>query len=184
MTTPTQSSSSLLVADACVLLDLARADGLRYVSDLIESSLASIYVPRAVINELTHGLTQDEVLSLGVKIVDPSFKETLEVKGLEVEEPKLSYADRTLFVLAKHREFTIWTNDRQLRQASLRRGVSASWCFTEINKLAACGIRTADEVVALAAAIEEFNPRQSGITEGVRKKLAEIVSVAKKPSND
>ena len=83
----------------------------------------------------------------------------------------LSAPDREVYVIAKSRGMTVWSNDSDLRKQSRRNDVPVSWCFTEIVRLVAAGLRTADEVLSVAVKIEETNLYQKGLATRVAAKL-------------
>lgn len=174
MQTPDKPSISLLISDACVLIDLAKAEALGLLADMVRNGIAEIYVPKEVLNEVEKEVPESVLLALGVRRIEKTWQEAMELVELYERKFLPSEADCLLYVLALHHGLTIWTNDKDLRKKSSLSGVSVSWCFEELVELVEFGFRTADEIVAVAKRVEETNSFQKGLTVRVRTKLQAI----------
>ena len=169
-----KSSLSLLVSDACVLIDLAKAEALGLLADMIRNGIAEIYVPKEVLDEVEKEVSESVLLALGVKRIEKTWQEAMELVELYEREFLPSEADCLLYILGLHHGLTIWTNDTALRKKSSLSGVPISWCFEELAKLVEFGLRTADEIVAVAKRVEETNSFQKGLSARVRTRLQAI----------
>jgi len=169
-----KSSLSLLVSDACVLIDLAKAEALGLLADMIRNGIAEIYVPKEVLDEVKKEVSEDVLLALGVKRVEKTWQEAMELVELYEQKFLPSEADCLLYILGLHHGLTIWTNDKTLRKKSSLNGVPISWCFEELAKLVESGLRTVDEIVAVAKRVEETNNYQKGLSARVRTRMQTI----------
>ena len=79
-----------------------------------------------------------------------------------------------MFILGRNHGMAIWTNDTTLRKKSSLNGVPISWCFEELAKLVEFGLRTVDEIVAVAKRVEETNAFQKGLSARVHTRLQTI----------
>ena len=164
-------SLSLLVSDACVLIDLAKAEALGLLADMIRNGIAEVYVPKEVLDEVVKEVPEGTLLALGVKRIEKTWQEAMELVELYEQKFLPSEADCLLYILGRHHGLTIWTNDTALREKSSLSGVPISWCFAELSKLVEFGLRTADEIVAVAKRVEETNRFPQGLTARVRTTL-------------
>ena len=121
-------SLSLLVSDACVLIDLAKAEALGLLADMIRNGIAEIYVPKEILGEVEKEVSESALLALGVKRIEKTWREAMELVELYERKFLPSEADCLLYILGLHHGLTIWTNDTALRKKSTLSGVPISWC--------------------------------------------------------
>lgn len=174
MQMPDKPSLSLLISDACVLIDLAKAEALGLLADMTRNGIAEIYVPKEVLEEVMKEVSESALLSLGVKRIEKTWQEAMELVELYEQKFLPSETDCLLYILGRHHGLTIWTNDIALRKKSMLDGVSVSWCFEELSKLVEFGLRSADEIIAVAKKVEETNNYHKGLTARVRARLQSI----------
>ena len=115
------SRPKLLIVDACVLIDLCDTD--RSVLTLLSRYVGDVYVATPVLAEVQQ-LDESEALTLGIKLVEPSFEMTAEAAATR---GPLSFADRLCFLLAKERAWTCVSNDRRLRRTCEEGSVPVLW---------------------------------------------------------
>lgn len=171
---PDKQPLSLLVSDACVLIDLAKAEALGLLADMIRNDIAEIYVPKEVLVEVEKEVSESALLALGVKRIEKTWQEAMQLVELYEQKFLPSEADCLLFILGRNHGMTIWTNDTTLRKKSSLNEVPISWCFEELAKLVEFGLRTVDEIVAVAKRVEETNAFQKGLSARVHTRLQTI----------
>ena len=70
--------------------------------------------------------------------------------------------------MAKDNGYTVWSNDKRLRENCDANGVRVLWEFEALRRLVERDFMSAADLVAVAARVEETNPYLSGITERLR----------------
>lgn len=161
----------ILLADANVLIDLLNADALGLVGELVRHDIATVYLPRVVYDEVSTMISENRIADLGVTILPVEI--SLMERVAQYHDKRLSVPDRSLLLLAKDKGYTVWSNDRRLRENCGESGVRAVWEFEALRWLVERDFMSAADLVAVAERVEESNPYLSGITEKLRRLLDE-----------
>lgn len=141
----------LLIVDACVLIDLCKAD--RSVIALISRDLGSVHVATPVLAEVDQ-LDQSQALSLGIKLVEPTLDQAAEAAA---HRGGLSFSDRLCLLLAKANDWTCVSNDRRLRRACADEGVAVMWGLELIAVLVEVGALPPESAREIGVAIADTN---------------------------
>ena len=163
---PDSGRLEILLADANVLIDLLSANALGLVGDLIRHDLAAVYLPRIVYDEVSAVITESQIADLGITILPVEI--ALMERVAKYHDKRLSYPDRSLLLMAKDNGYTVWSNDKRLRENCDANGVRVLWEFEVLRRLVERDFMSAADLVAVAARVEETNPYLSGITERLR----------------
>lgn len=166
---PDNGRLEVLLADANVLIDLLNAGALGLVGELIRHDIATIHLPRIVYDEVSAVITESQIADLGITILPVEI--ALMEKVARYHDKRLSYPDRSLLLLAKDKGYTVWSNDRRLRENCAANGVRALWEFEVLRWLVERDFISAADLVAVAERVEETNPYLVGITERLRSLL-------------
>ena len=167
---PDSGRLEILLADANVLIDLLHANALGLVGDLIRYDLAAVHLPRIVYDEVSAVITENQIADLGITILPVEI--ALMARVAAYHDTRLSYPDRSLLLMAKDNGYTVWSNDKRLRENCGENGVQVLWGFEVLCRLVERDFMSAADLVAVAARVEETNPYLSGITERVRERLS------------
>ena len=163
---PDNERMEILLADANVLIDLLNANALGLVGDLVRHDLATVYLPRIVYDEVSAVITESQIANLGITILPVEI--ALMERVVRYRDTRLSFPDRSLLLLAKDKSYTVWSNDRRLRENCVANGVRVLWEFEVLRRLVERDFMSAADLVAVAARVEEINPYLSGVTERLR----------------
>ena len=160
----------ILLADANVLIDLLNADALGLVGELVRHDIVAVYLPRIVYDEVSAVISEDRIAELGVTILPVEI--SLMERVAQYHDKRLSAPDSSLLLIAKDKGYTVWSNDRRLRENCGENGVRAVWEFEALRWLVDRDFMSAADLVAVAVRVEESNPYLSGITEKLRSILS------------
>lgn len=163
---PDNGRMEILMADANVLIDLLNADALGLVGDLIRHDLATVHLPRIVYDEVSTVISEGQIADLGIIILPVEI--ALMERVTRYHDTRLSIPDRSLLLIAKDNGYTVWSNDRRLRENCGANGVRTLREFEVLRRLVERDFMSAADLVAVAARVEETNPYLSGITERLR----------------
>lgn len=163
---PDNGRLEILLADANVLIDLLNADALSLVGDLVRNDIATVYLPRIVYDEVTTVISESQIADLGITILPVEI--ALMERVAQYHDTRLSYPDRSLLLMAKDNGYTVWSNDKRLRENCGANGIRVLWEFEVLRRLVERDFMSAADLVAVAARVEETNPYLSGITERLR----------------
>ena len=178
---PDNGRMEILLADANVLIDLLNANALGRVGDLIRHDLAAVHLPRIVYDEVSTVISESQIADLGIIILPVEI--ALMERVTRYHDMRLSYPDRSLLLIAKDNGYTVWSNDRRLRENCGANGVRVLWEFEALRWLVERDFMSAADLVAVAARVEESNPYLSGITDRLRGLLGIQTSARKETSN-
>lgn len=165
----TSDETSVLLADANILIDLANASALGLIRDIVRHDIASVYLPRSVYDEVSTVITENQIADMGITILPVEI--ALMARVVRYPDRRLSVADKSLLLMAKDAGYTVWTNDGHLRKKCKDEGISAMWCFEVLRLLVDNDYLAAAELLAIAARVEETNPYLGGITDRLRSQL-------------
>lgn len=163
------STLGILLADANILIDLADADALRLIGELVRTGLAEVYVPRIIYDEVAEMITELQMAALGIVILP--VERALVARAAAYTDKRLSAPDRTLLITAQERGYSVWTNDRRLRQNCATRRVATLWEFEALLPLVEHDYLPADELLEIARRVEEANPFLNGIAVRLGERL-------------
>ena len=114
-------------------------------------------------------ITESQIADLGITILPVEI--ALMARVAAYHDKRLSYPDRSLLLMAKDNGYTVWSNDKRLRENCDANGVRALWEFEVLRRLVERDFMSAADLVAVAARVEETNPYLAGITERLRNLL-------------
>ena len=143
-----------LLLDACVLIDFIKAEPL--VLGLIAKHVGPVHVIRPVIDEINEIEGEDELIELGVIVVEPEFADALAAGG--VSSGPTSFQDRLCVLSAKRLGCTCVTNDKPLRKHCSQQAVPVSWGLQLLSELHASEGISATDVISIACRIRQNNP--------------------------
>ena len=166
---PDTGRLEILLADANVLIDLLNANALGLVGELIRHDIATVHLPRIVYDEVSTVISESQIADLGITILPVEI--TLMERVAKYHDTRLSYPDRSLLLFAKDRGYTVWSNDKRLRENCDENGVRVLWEFEVLRWLVERDFISATDLVAVAERVEETNPYLAGITEKLRSLL-------------
>ena len=161
---------TLLLGDANVIIDLVQCQATSFLLDIIRSGIASIQVLQAVMDEVKEEISEAELFQIGIKLASVTFDQMVEIQQMDALHN--SEADKTLLVIGRDLpNACVWSNDGGLLKQCNKYGVKAKREFGVLLELVRLGIRTVDEIIGLARAIEEINPRMRGIVAQVKAQI-------------
>lgn len=143
---------SLLILDACVLIDLFSVD-LGVVS-VISEHIGPVHVAENVLAEVK-SLDRTSAIEAGLVVVEPSFDM---LSAAAERRAGLSFQDHLCLLLAKSNAWTCVSNDKRLRSACADEGVSVLWSLELLVRLVEGEAIPSDEAVDLARRMADGNP--------------------------
>lgn len=164
---PDNGRMEILLADANVLIDLLNADALGLVGDLIRHDLATVHLPRIVYDEVSTVISESQIADLGIIILPVEI--ALMERVTRYHDTRLSIPDRSLLLIAKDNGYTVWSNDRRLRENCDANGIRVLWEFEALRRLVERDFMSATDLAAVAERVEATTPYLSGITERLRE---------------
>ena len=164
-----QPKTKLLLADANILIDLARAGGLGLIGELIHHALAEVFIPRTIYDEVASEVSETQIAELGITIL--SVTTELTDRALAYPDTRLSPPDRVLLLMALENGYGAWTNDKKLRAKCKLQNVPIYWEFEILRELVANGHLAKETLVALARKVDECNPYEKGVADDLEKRL-------------
>ncbi|MBI2392844.1 MAG: hypothetical protein HYV09_24880 [Deltaproteobacteria bacterium] len=143
----------ILVVDACVLIDFAKADAA--IIPLVSRHVGEVHVATPVCEEVKD-LDPAMAASLGIKLYEP----TLEMAAAAAaHKGRLSFQDRLCFAIAKQERWTCVSNDRQLRTECETAKVPVLWGLEVLALLVDAAALPAPQARDLATTIVANNKR-------------------------
>lgn len=164
-----QPKTKLLLADANILIDLAKADSLGLIGDLIRHALAEVYIPRTIYDEVAFEVSETQIAELGITIL--SVAKELTARALAYPDVCLSPPDRVLLLMASENGYGAWTNDKKLRANCRLMNVSVYQEFEILRELVTNGYLAKEALVAIARKVDESNPYEKGVADDLEKTL-------------
>jgi len=134
----------VLVSDTSVIIDLERARLLERAFQLPHE----LCVPDLLFERELRGALGDQLLALGLSVVELDPPELAEATRLGRRDASLSVADTFAFALAKVRTWTLLTGDSGLRQAAAVEQVEVHGALWVIDQLEICQICGSAELEA------------------------------------
>lgn len=162
--------ATLLISDACVLIDFCNA-GCANILAVVSANHLPIRVPRWVLDEVDQ-LTEVQAKGLGIEV--------LEVTTQQLEEASVregpSRQDRLRFVVARDNQGAVWSNDRRLHSLCREHDVPVFWGLEILLVLVRGSHLTKDKAAKAGEDIRKVDPHY--ITEAIlrefQRKLAEL----------
>ncbi|TCD48098.1 PIN domain-containing protein [Chlorobium sp. N1] len=143
-----------MLLDACVLIDFIKAD--RAVLELLTRYVGGLAVIGPVLDEVKDINDESELVEVGVIILEPALEDAYAAGS---QSGPLSFEDRLSLLTAKRYGLFCVTNDRRLRRECAAEGVTVKWGLELVAALHEAGGMSATEVMAIAHAIRESNPK-------------------------
>ncbi|MEO8901718.1 MAG: hypothetical protein ABI488_07975 [Polyangiaceae bacterium] len=143
----------LLLVDACVLIDFAKAD--RSILTLAARHVGEVYVATPVLEEVRE-IDAAMAVSLGIKVFEPSLE--LVARAASVRG-RLSFQDRVCLLVAKAEGWTCVSNDKALRSACEAEQVAIMLGFEVLALLVDARALEAAGAIELAEQIAASNRR-------------------------
>lgn len=159
-------ASSLIVLDACVLVDFCKTD--LSLLRLFSHHVGQIHIASPVFAEVEQ-LDEAQAISAGLTVVEPSLELA---QTAATRRGALSFQDWLSLLLAKEHGWTCVTNDRRLRRECATEKVEVLWGLDVIRILVEAGALTVEGAEEAARSIRASNPRyvpDSVVVEFVRR---------------
>ncbi|MFC1762987.1 hypothetical protein ACFL6U_13020 [Planctomycetota bacterium] len=158
-----------LISDANVLIDYAKSAP--SILGLISQHLQQLYVASPILEEV-HDLSVEEVVALGIEIVEPSLEQLAEAAQLRQAKKSISGLDALCFIMARDQSWICLTNDKALRNHCASSEITCLWGLEIMIQLAETGQITATKAYSIARSIQSKNRYIKDKTiEQLRKKL-------------
>ena len=158
-----------LISDANVLIDYAKSAP--EILRLISQHLQQLYVASPILEEV-HDLSIEQIVALGIEIVEPTLEQLAEAAQLRQAKKSISGLDALCFIIARDQEWICLTNDRALRNHCVSCHVTCLWGIEIMTHLVESGQLTATKAFAIARSIQSKNKYIKDETiERLRKKL-------------
>lgn len=146
------ASGSLLILDACVLIDIVSVD-LGLIQTVTEH-VGPVHVAENVLTEVK-SLDRVTAIEAGLVVVEPSFEM---LSAAAERRAGLSFQDHLCVLLAKGNEWTCVSNDKRLRGACADEGVSVLWSLELLAQLVERGAIASEDAIDLARRMADGNP--------------------------
>jgi rRNA-processing protein FCF1 len=143
-----------LISDANVLIDYAKSTP--SVLRLISQHLQQLYVASPVLAEV-HDFSAEQIVKLGIKIVEPSLEQLAEAGELRQTKKSISGLDALCFVMARDHRWICLTNDKALRNHCTSSQVTCLWGLEIMIQLVRTGQITATRAYSIACNIQSKN---------------------------
>lgn len=144
---------TLLILDACVLIDFAKTDPT--LLKLIVAHVGPVHVPSPVLAEVKQ-LDESAAASLDLRIVEPDLD--MAIEAARIGGP-LSFEDRLCMMMAKANGWTCVSNDGRLRRACESDRVPILWGLELLLGLVTAGGLPKSDAEPAAWAIHRSNPK-------------------------
>lgn len=158
----------LMIMDACVLIDFIKTE--RTVLELVVKHIGPLYVTSPVVDEVNEIDDENELVALGLIIVEPEIEDAYTAGG---RSGPLSFQDWLCLLTAKRHGFTCVTNDKNLRKLCRQEDVSLLWGLELLAALHKAGGIPATEAEKIAQAIRLSNPKH--ITKKIVLRFADMI---------
>ncbi len=168
-------SAGFLLIDANVLVDYLATDVT--VLTLVSKHIGQVNIVSTVLDEVTD---LDEALCehLGFRVVEPTLEQAITAAE---HRGRLSFEDKTCLLVCKDQGWTCVTNDKALRKACTKDGVSVLWGLKVMVELVRIGQLSPEEAIRVAHLIQEQNA--AFITQAIMRAFREKVENLQKASN-
>lgn len=145
---------SLLLMDACVLIDFVKSD--QTIFRLLSEFVGLVNVVSPVVDEVKDIEGAYELEKMGVIILEPTLDDVFIAANTQ---GSISFQDRLCLLMARRNGFTCVTNDVRLRKECEKENVPFLWGLELLIKLYKRNGITADDALEIALKIQEKNPK-------------------------
>jgi len=162
----------LMIMDACVLIDFIKAD--RSVLELVVKHVGTLHVVGPVIDEVKEIEGENELIELGMVIVEPEIED---LDAASQKNRRTSKPDNLCLLMAKRHGLTCVTNDKPLRTFCEKENVPTMWGLELLIELNRSGGIPAETALDIARKIREANPKH--ITHEILEQFTELIQKSK-----
>ena len=142
-----------LLLDADVLIDYLKAN--LSVLALASRHIGKAHVLSTVLQYEVDGLDAEDCEQRGIEVVEPDLEQLSEASLLH---GSLSFNDYLCLIIASRRGFVCVTNDKALRKACERDGVSTLWGLEVMLELVRNQAMKVEDAIQIAEMISKNNP--------------------------
>ncbi|MCX6647752.1 MAG: hypothetical protein NTY09_15545 [bacterium] len=147
-----------MILDASVLIDFVKAD--RSILKLVVKNVGSLYVVDAVLGEVNQINHENELVEIGVRVIEPDMKDVDEASQMS---GPTSFQDHLCYLTARRIGYVCVTNDRNLRRLCMENHVTICWGLELLIKLHKAGGISTERSIELVELIHHNNPRHINI---------------------
>lgn len=165
----TRPSTKIMIMDACVLIDFLKTD--RSVLSLFVKYIGPVHVISPVVEEVKNIDNADELIELGLFIVEPELDDAFEAV---TRKGPTSFQDNLCLLTAKRNGFTCVTNGKNLREYCLQEGVPILWGLQLLSILHKQGGISRTGALDIAEQIHKSNPKH--ISPSILKRFSDMVN--------
>lgn len=143
-----------IILDSCVLIDFLKAD--KNILELIVKYVSPVYVISPIIDEVYEIDGENELLDLGVNIIEPELEDAYLAAS---KKGPLSFYDWMCLFVSKRKNYSCATNDKKLRKMCEQENISVFWGLELILMLHFEGGILAKDAENFVKRIKDFNPK-------------------------
>jgi len=144
----------LMIMDACVLIDFIKTD--RAILELVVKHVGPLHVVSPVVDEVNEIESENELLELGVVIVEPEIEDAYIAAS---QSGPTSFQDQLCLLAAKRYGFACVTNDKHLRTLCQKEGVPLLWGLQLLAELHRLGGIPPEDALDIAQKMHKANPK-------------------------
>lgn len=151
------NNRTVIVKDACVIIDLVDLK----IIDKFLHSFQSVFVPEAVINEITDANQRsvvDRCITSGHFVVDNNASLD-QIVDLLAANQRLSFADCSVIELAKRKKGSILSSDAGLRVTARKVGLSVGGIIWVIKVLCNRAVLSNQDAIGILKMYDQINIR-------------------------
>jgi len=157
-----------MIMDACVLIDYLKTE--RSVLELFAKYIGPVHVVTPVIEEVKEIDSADELMELGLIIVEPELEDAFAATS---QIGATSFQDNLCLLTAKRHGFICVTNDINLRKLCEKEKVPFLWGLQLLIELHRSGGIPSSDAVSIAQQIHRTNPKH--ITAKIIGRFTDII---------
>lgn len=147
-------AARFMLMDACVLIDYM--DGEPDLFKLISSHIGPIYVATPILDEVDSIASIGKLKKLGLIPIKPEPDDGVRAENMA---GKTSSPDNVCFLIAKQRELTCVSNDRNLRKKCKASNIPILWGLELILELVKVNGLSKEKASRIAEKIYQSNPQ-------------------------
>ncbi len=145
---------NLLILDACVLIDYWKTES-KILAEF-GKHIGKLHIADPVLKEVEDINDSEELLNLGVRIVQPEVNDIIEAGS---KRSQLSFQDRLCLIIAKRKDFICVTNDKTLRRFCEIEGINIMWGLEMLLLLHEKNVISYSHAAKIAKKIQNINPK-------------------------
>ena len=142
----------VLLMDANVLIDYQKSDF--SLLGLVNKHVGEVHILTTILNEVD-GLDVVDCERIGLKVIEPKL---VQLTRAAAQRGPLSFRDHLCLIVASDEEFVCVTNDKPLRKACDKEGVSTLWGLEIMTALVRGRAMRAHDAIQTADKIHLSNP--------------------------